>query len=54
MRRLLSLAILVGALWAINSYAFHGRYQAAALEEINYYGQTLNNGVQNFVSLMRP
>jgi hypothetical protein len=54
MRRLLSLAVLVGALWAIDSYAFRGRYQAAALEEINYYARTLNNGVQGFVSRIQP
>jgi len=54
MSRLLSLAVLVAALWAIDSYAFHGRYQAAALEEVNYYAQTLNDGVQKFVSRIRP
>ena len=54
MRLLLSLAVLVGILWAIDSYAFHGRYQAAALEEINYYTQTLNGGVQRFVRRFRP
>jgi hypothetical protein len=35
MRRLPSLAILVAALWAIDSYAFRGRHQVAALEEIS-------------------
>ena len=54
MGRLLSLAVLVGALWAIDLYAFHGRYQAAALEEVDYYAQTFNNGVQRFVSRIRP
>jgi hypothetical protein len=54
MRRLLSLAILVGALWATDSYAFHGRYQAAALEEINSYAQTLNDRAQRLVSWIRP
>ena len=54
MGRLLSLAVLVGALWAIDSYAFHGRYQAAALEEVDYYAQTLNDEVQRFVSRIRP
>jgi hypothetical protein len=54
MRRLLSLAILVGILWAVDLYAFHGRYQAAALEEINYYAQILNDGVQRFISRIRP
>jgi hypothetical protein len=54
MRRLLSLAVLVLALWAIDSYAFNGRYRAAAGEEMNYYAKTLNDGVQNFVSRIRP
>ena len=54
MRRLLSLAALVFALWAIDSYAFHGRYWAAAGEELNYYGRTLNDGVQNFTRRIRP
>jgi hypothetical protein len=43
MSRLLSLAVLVVALWTIDSYAFHGRYQAAALEDANYYAKTLNS-----------
>jgi hypothetical protein len=54
MSRLLSLAALVFALWAIDSYAFHGRYWAAALEDANYYAKTLNDGVQNFVGRIRP
>jgi hypothetical protein len=36
MRRHLSLTVLVGALWTVVSYAFHGRYRAVALKEINY------------------
>jgi hypothetical protein len=54
MGRLLSLAAILAALWAIDSYALHGRYQAAALEDINYYGRTFNNGVQSFASRIRP
>jgi hypothetical protein len=54
MGRLLSLAALGVALWAIDSYAFHGRYQTAASEDINYYVGTLNHGVQRFVSRIRP
>ena len=54
MGRLLSLAAIVAALWAIDSYALHGRYQAAAVEDINYYARTFNNGVQSFVSRIRP
>ena len=54
MRRLLFLAAIVFALWAINSYAFQGRYRAVALEDINYYAQTFDDGVQRFVGRIRP
>jgi hypothetical protein len=54
MSRLLSLAVLVVALWAIDSYAFRGRYSAAAREELNYYAKTLNDGVQGLMSRLRP
>jgi hypothetical protein len=54
MRRLLSLAALVFALWAIDSYAFHGRYWAAAGEEMNYYAKTLNDGVQELMRRLNP
>jgi hypothetical protein len=54
MSRLLSLAVLVFALWAIDSYAFHGRYQAAALEDANYYAKTLNDGVLGLMNRLRP
>ena len=49
MRRLLCLAALIIALGAIDWYAFHGRYRAAVLEDINYYAQSMNDGVQRFV-----
>lgn len=54
MRRLLSLAALIFALWAIDSYAFNGRYRAAVGEEMNYYAKTLNDGVQDFMRRIRP
>jgi hypothetical protein len=54
MRRLLLLAALVFALWAIDSYAFHNRYQAIAVEDINYYAQILNDGVQRFARRLSP
>jgi hypothetical protein len=54
MRRLLLLAALILALWAIDSYAFHGRYRAAVLEDVNYYAQTLNDGVHRFVNRVHP
>jgi hypothetical protein len=54
MSRLLSLAALIFALWAIDAYAFNGRYRAAVLEDANYYAKILNDGVQNFVGRIRP
>jgi hypothetical protein len=54
MRRLLSLAALIFALCAIDAYAFHGRYRAAALEDVNYYAKTLDDGVQNYMRRLRP
>ena len=54
MRRILALAILVFALWAIDSYAFHGRYWAAASEDVDYYAKTLNDGVQGMLNRLRP
>ena len=54
MNRLLSLVALVVALWAIDSYAFNGRYFASVTEELNYFGRTLNDGVQNFTRRIRP
>jgi predicted ATPase len=54
MRRLLCLAALIIALGAIDWYAFHGRYRAAVLEDINYYAQSMNDGVQRFVKQFSP
>jgi hypothetical protein len=54
MSRLLFLGALVLALWTIDSYAFNGRYRAAAGEELNYYGRTLNDGVQGMMKRLRP
>jgi len=53
-RRLLPFAALVFALWAIDSYAFHNRYQAIAVEAINYYAQIFNDGMQRFVRRLSP
>jgi hypothetical protein len=47
MRRLLPLAALVFALWAIDSYAFNG-------QEMNYYAKTLSDGVQGLMNRLRP
>jgi hypothetical protein len=54
MRRLLSLAAFIFALWAIDAYAFNGRYGADAGQEMNYYAKTLNDGVQGMMNRLRP
>jgi hypothetical protein len=54
MRRLLFLAVLFFALWAIDSYVFHNRYQAVVLEDINYHAQKWNDGVRRFVERLSP
>ena len=54
MRRLLTLAALVFAFWAIDSYAFNGRYWAAAGEEMNYYAKILNDRAQGMMNRLRP
>jgi hypothetical protein len=54
MSRLLSLAALAIALWAIDAYAFQGRYWAAAGEEVNYYAKTFNDAAQGMMNRLRP
>jgi hypothetical protein len=54
MRRLLALAALVFAFWAIDLYAFDGRYWAAAGEEVNYCVKILNDTVQGMMNRLRP
>jgi hypothetical protein len=46
MRGFVALAIVVGALWALDLYAFHGRYSQAAWQETNYQGQKFSYQVQ--------
>ena len=54
MRRLLPLAALVFALWAIDAYAFHSRYWAAASEDVDYYAKILNDGVHGLMRRLNP
>ena len=54
MRRLLALTALVVVLWAIDSYTFRGRYQAAVVEDINDYAQKFNRAVQRFAKQISP
>ena len=36
------------------SYAFHGRYRAVALEDVDYYAKILNDGVQGLMRRLNP
>jgi hypothetical protein len=54
MSRLLSLAALIFVLWAIDAFAFHGRYLAAAGEEVNYYAKSFNDAAQGMMNRLRP
>lgn len=54
MNRFLSLAVLVGALWAIDAYAFRGRYSNAVWEEVNQEAHMFNNSVQYFLRKISP
>jgi hypothetical protein len=54
MHRLLSLVALVLALWANDAYAFNSRYRSAALDDINYYAKTFNDGVQSLMKRLNP
>ena len=54
MRRLLTLAALAFAFWAIDSYAFDGRYWAAAGEEVNYCVKILNDDLRGLMNRLRP
>ena len=53
MQRFLFLAVVIGALWALDTYAFQGRYSRALWEEANHQVQMFNNGVQSFVNKVR-
>lgn len=54
MQRFLFLAALIGVLWALDAYAFQGRYRAALWQEANHQVQIFNGGVQSFVSKVNP
>ena len=54
MQRLLFLAIVLGILWAVDSYYLRGRYTDAVLEEIKYRAQAFNGQVENVVRKISP
>lgn len=54
MHRLLFLVVLIGALWAIDTYALHGRYSHAVWEEVNYQAEIFDDEVQGFVRKISP
>ena len=45
MRIFLSLLVLIGALWAIDTFAYGGRYGRAVWSEANYRGQMFRDEV---------
>ena len=50
MRIIVVLAVSVGAFWAIDSFAFAGRYRATAWQEAKYQGQVFNYRVQSWLN----
>jgi hypothetical protein len=54
MRRPIFLAASVFALCAIDAYAFNSRYRSDALDDINYYARTFNDGVQVLMKRLNP
>ena len=49
MRSFLILIIVIGSLWAIDTFAFGGRYRMAVWQEAYYQGQTVRNGIRNWL-----
>jgi hypothetical protein len=49
MRVFVRLAIVVCALWAIDTYAFGGTYRQALWQEARYQGQTVKHDVRRLL-----
>ena len=49
-RGLLILTVLIGAIWAIDAFAFDGRYRQAAWREANYQAQKLDHEVRYWLN----
>jgi hypothetical protein len=49
MRSFFILILAIGAFWAIDVYAFHGRYSQAIWQEAQSQGQQFNYAVQRFL-----
>lgn len=49
MRSFLILIVLIGSLWAIDTFAFGGRYGTAVWQEAYYQGRTVRYGIQNWL-----
>ncbi len=54
MQRLLLLVALIGVLWALDAYAFQGRYSADLWKGANHQAQIFSSGVQSFVGKVNP
>jgi hypothetical protein len=50
MRGFFLLVLVVGALWAVDEYAFDGRYSQAAWLEAQSQGQQLRYNVRNWLN----
>ena len=50
MRSFLILIVLIGTLWAIDVFAFGGRYSKAVWQEANYQGETVRYGIRDWLN----
>jgi hypothetical protein len=48
-RGFLILVFLIGAVWAIDTFAFNGHYGRVAWMEAKYHGEKANNEVRNWL-----
>ena len=53
MPRLMSLAVLVGVLWVLDTWFFSGFYSAAVSRELNHVTQLINDWAQNIAGRIR-
>jgi hypothetical protein len=54
MRGFIILAIVVCILWALDAYAFNGRYSQAVWKDASDQGQIFSDGIQNWLKQALP